>query len=127
MCGGLLPGYHAGAHLCAWRFHLPFVLRPTTVEHHYRADTILKQLGKSQALIESVADRTSHDQRYSLDSTRIRTEWLPRISFQEGLQLTTDWYLNNKDWLHQARSTEYLQYYNHDYVRWSETLRKFGC
>jgi dTDP-D-glucose 4,6-dehydratase len=110
--------------LSAWRVHLQFICgqpQPNITT----ARAILKQLGTSESLIDYVADRLSHDQRYSVDSARIRAElaWLARISFQEGLQLTTDWYLNNKGWLNQARSTEYLQYY----VRRSETLRKFDC
>ena len=51
-------------------------------------------------LITFVADRPGHDQRYAIDSTRIRTElgWRPSVTVEEGLARTVDWYLENKDW-----------------------------
>ena len=64
------------------------------------AKFILEMLGKSEDQIEFVEDRPGHDARYSLDSSRIRKElgWRPEQSFEEGLQTTVEWYLNNPDW-----------------------------
>lgn len=61
---------------------------------------ILDRLGKDDDLIEFVEDRPGHDYRYSLDSTKIREEldWKPENSFEEALQETIDWYLENEDW-----------------------------
>ena len=64
------------------------------------AKFILEMLGKSEDQIEFVEDRPGHDARYSLDSSRIRKElgWRPERSFEEGLQTTVEWYLQNPDW-----------------------------
>ena len=64
------------------------------------AKFILEMLGKSEDQIEFVEDRPGHDARYSLDSSRIRKElgWRPERSFDEGLQTTVEWYLQNPDW-----------------------------
>ena len=61
---------------------------------------ILKQLGKHQDLITFVEDRPGHDTRYSLDSSRIRTElgWKPKHSFEKALKDTVDWYTHNEPW-----------------------------
>jgi len=61
---------------------------------------ILELLGKGDDQIEFVQDRPGHDVRYSLDSSRIRKElgWRPEQSFEEGLRMTVEWYLNHPDW-----------------------------
>jgi len=66
--------------------------------------TIVKQIlsimNKSDDLIEFVDDRPGHDLRYSLDSSKIRSElnWSQKTNFQEGLEKTVQWYLKNIDW-----------------------------
>jgi len=62
--------------------------------------TILKLLGKDESLIEFVEDRPGHDLRYSLDSWKITRDlkWRPKVSFEEGIKLTVEWYLKNEDW-----------------------------
>ena len=62
---------------------------------------ILKRLGKSEDLIEHVADRKGHDYRYAIDPTKIKTElgWEPETKFEDGIVKTIDWYLANPDWL----------------------------
>ena len=61
-------------------------------------DSILKQLGRDQSLIKYVADRKGHDRRYSMDSSKISRElgWRPTVSFDEGIQKTIEWYLQNE-------------------------------
>jgi dTDP-glucose 4,6-dehydratase len=61
---------------------------------------ILSQLGKDQDLITFVEDRPGHDVRYSLDSSRIRSElgWKPKRSFEKALKETVDWYVRNESW-----------------------------
>ena len=60
---------------------------------------ILELLGKSSDLIEFVTDRPGHDLRYSLDSTKIQNslKWKPKISFENGIQNTIDWFVSNSD------------------------------
>lgn len=62
---------------------------------------ILDKLGKPDSLIKYVEDRLGHDKRYAIDSTKIQTElgWQPEVNFDEGIQLTIDWYINNRDWV----------------------------
>uniref|UniRef100_UPI002637A5E7 GDP-mannose 4,6-dehydratase n=1 Tax=Thermococcus sp. TaxID=35749 RepID=UPI002637A5E7 len=62
--------------------------------------TILKLLGKDESLIEFVEDRPGHDLRYSLDSWKITRDlkWRPRYSFEEGIEKTVWWYLENEWW-----------------------------
>ncbi|WP_297548286.1 dTDP-glucose 4,6-dehydratase [Thermococcus sp.] len=62
--------------------------------------TILKLLGKDESLIEFVEDRPGHDLRYSLDSWKITRDlkWRPRYSFEEGIEKTVRWYLENEWW-----------------------------
>jgi dTDP-glucose 4,6-dehydratase len=62
---------------------------------------VLEKLGKPDSLIKYVEDRLGHDKRYAIDSTKIQTElgWQPEVNFDEGIQLTIDWYINNRDWV----------------------------
>lgn len=61
---------------------------------------ILKLMGKDEGLIEFVEDRPGHDLRYSLDSWKITRDlkWRPKVSFEEGIKKTVEWYLNNEWW-----------------------------
>ena len=60
---------------------------------------ILDIMGKSEDLIEFVEDRPGHDYRYSMNSNKISKEmgWKSKTSFDEGIQKTIDWYLNNEE------------------------------
>ena len=73
-------------------------------------NTILHHLGRSQALIRHVEDRLGHDRRYSMDSTKIRTElnWIPQRSFQSALAATIEWYVNNETWWKPLASEAYI-------------------
>jgi dTDP-glucose 4,6-dehydratase len=88
--------------------------------------TILKHLGKPESLMQYVKDRPGHDRRYALDSSKIQKElgWSPKVSFEEGIRRTVDWYQQNTAWLDHARSGEYRNYYDRHYVRRTETFSK---
>ena len=75
--------------------------------------TILKQLGKSEDLIEFVEDRKGHDLRYAIDSTKVEKElgWTRTHTFEEGIKETIEWYVNNQDWVNNILSGEYKNAY----------------
>ncbi|MBU1100664.1 MAG: dTDP-glucose 4,6-dehydratase [Bacteroidetes bacterium] len=79
---------------------------------------IIKALGKTEALIEYVKDRPGHDKRYAIDSTKIERElgWKPEHKFEEAIQSTIEWYLNNKPWWGRIISGEYQDYYKKQYL-----------
>ncbi len=75
--------------------------------------TILKQLGKSEDLIEFVEDRKGHDLRYAIDSTKAEKElgWNRTYNFEDGIKETIDWYLNNQDWVEDILNGNYKNAY----------------
>lgn len=62
---------------------------------------ILEAMGKDESSIRYVEDRLGHDRRYAIDNHKIQSElgWEPSLTFEEGIKLTIDWYLNNQDWM----------------------------
>ena len=62
---------------------------------------ILDAMGKDESSIEYVADRLGHDRRYAISNDKITSElgWMPSITFEEGIKLTINWYLNNQNWM----------------------------
>lgn len=62
---------------------------------------ILNAMGKDESYIEFVTDRLGHDRRYAISNDKITTElgWAPSLTFEEGIKLTIDWYLNNQEWI----------------------------
>lgn len=73
--------------------------------------------GTSIELITFIKDRPGHDKRYAIDASKIENElgWRPSLSFEEGLEITVDWYLNNKEWLNNITSGAYKEYYEKQY------------
>ena len=73
--------------------------------------------GEDMSLITYVADRKGHDMRYAIDSSRLKSElgWEPSLQFEEGLEKTVKWYLDNQDWLDSVTSGEYQKYYESMY------------
>jgi len=75
--------------------------------------------GTSEGLITYVKDRAGHDLRYAIDSTKIQNElgWKPKMSFEQGLEKTVDWFLSNPDWLNHILSGEYEKFYQKQYQK----------
>jgi dTDP-glucose 4,6-dehydratase len=73
--------------------------------------------GESAKLITYVKDRAGHDLRYAIDANKIMKElgWQPSLQFEEGLEKTVDWYLQNTEWLQQVTSGAYQKYYQKQY------------
>ena len=73
--------------------------------------------GTSEHLITYVTDRAGHDLRYAIDSTKLQRElgWEPSLQFEEGIEKTVRWYLDNQEWLDQVTSGEYQNYYRKMY------------
>jgi dTDP-glucose 4,6-dehydratase len=76
-----------------------------------------RAVGTSEKLITYVTDRAGHDLRYAIDATKIKQElgWEPSLQFEEGIELTIDWYLANQDWLDHVTSGAYQDYYSELY------------
>ena len=73
--------------------------------------------GTSAQLITFVKDRPGHDLRYAIDATKLNQElgWAPSVTFEQGLQITIDWFFDNQEWLDQVTSGAYQQYYQEQY------------
>ena len=76
-----------------------------------------RESGKSSELITYVKDRPGHDLRYAIDASKINKElgWFPSVTFEQGLERTIDWFLNNETWLNNVTSGEYANYYQKQY------------
>jgi dTDP-glucose 4,6-dehydratase len=75
--------------------------------------------GTSAKLITYVKDRPGHDLRYAIDASKLNKElgWTPSLQFEEGLEKTVDWYLQNEDWIKHVTSGDYQHYYEEQYAR----------
>ena len=73
--------------------------------------------GHSLDLITYVTDRAGHDLRYAIDSTKLQKElgWEPSLQFEEGIEKTVRWYLDNQEWMDRITSGEYEKYYEEMY------------
>ena len=73
--------------------------------------------GSSLGLITYVTDRLGHDARYAIDSTKLQKElgWEPSLQFEEGIEKTVRWYLDNQEWMDNITSGEYEKYYEDMY------------
>jgi dTDP-glucose 4,6-dehydratase len=76
-----------------------------------------REKGDSEKLITYVKDRPGHDLRYAIDASKINKElgWKPSVTFEEGLEKTINWYLNNQEWLQNVTSGAYKDYYKKQY------------
>lgn len=88
---------------------------------HLLCSIMDKKLGRSEGesakLITYVTDRPGHDLRYAIDATKLNKElgWKPSLQFEEGLEKTVDWYLNNEEWINHVTSGDYQHYYEQQY------------
>ena len=75
--------------------------------------------GTSEKLITYVKDRPGHDMRYAIDATKLNKElgWKPSLQFEEGLEKTVDWYLQNEEWIKHVTSGDYQHYYEEQYAK----------
>lgn len=73
--------------------------------------------GESEKLITYVTDRAGHDLRYAIDSRKLKNElgWEPSLQFEEGIEKTVRWYLDNQEWMDNITSGEYEKYYEEMY------------
>ena len=130
-----LPVYGTGENVRDWRYvtdhcaAIDLIVRKGRVGEVYNigghnertnlqvVKTILKALDKPESLIRFVTDRPGHDMRYAIDPTKIHEElgWLPETPFDEGIQKTIRWYLNNKPWWEHIISGDYQNYYEKMY------------
>ena len=110
-----LPVYGKGENVRDWLY----------VEDHARAIDLIKTVdrilgnpkGHSLGLITYVADRLGHDTRYAIDSTKLQKElgWEPSLQFEEGIEKTVRWYLENQEWMDHVTSGDYQRYYENMY------------
>ena len=84
-------------------------------------NTVDRLLGRPEGadmdLITYVTDRAGHDMRYAIDSTKLQRElgWEPSLQFEEGIEKTVRWYLDNQEWMDNVTSGDYLKYYEDMY------------
>ena len=78
-----------------------------------------REEGASEKLITYVTDRAGHDLRYAIDSTKLKDElgWEPSLQFEEGIDKTVKWYLENQEWLNNVTSGDYQAYYQKMYTK----------
>ncbi|MCQ2326000.1 MAG: dTDP-glucose 4,6-dehydratase [Bacteroidales bacterium] len=85
-------------------------------------NTVDRLLGRKEGedldLITYVTDRAGHDLRYAIDSTKLKNElgWEPSLQFEEGIEKTVRWYLDNQDWLDNITTGDYQNYYDSMYL-----------
>lgn len=84
---------------------------------HIMDEKLGRSAGSSETLITYVTDRAGHDLRYAIDSSKLQRElgWRPSVTFEEGLKRTTEWYLENEEWLEKIISGAYSKYYEEMY------------
>lgn len=78
---------------------------------------LAREEGSSEKLITYVTDRAGHDLRYAIDSSKLKEElgWEPSLQFEEGIEKTVKWYLDNKEWMDRVTSGDYQEYYKKTY------------
>jgi len=76
-----------------------------------------REAGTSEQLITYVTDRAGHDLRYAIDSSKLMNElkWEPSLQFEEGIEKTINWYMDNEEWMNNITSGDYQKYYDEMY------------
>lgn len=87
---------------------------------------ILAATAKPESLMTPVEDRPGHDRRYAITTAKLmrETSWTPQVEFEKGLAETVHWYRENAAWAAHVRSGEYRQYYEQNYARREQELRR---
>ncbi|HZK67269.1 MAG TPA: dTDP-glucose 4,6-dehydratase [Chloroflexota bacterium] len=133
--GQQLPIYGDGRQIRDWLYVLDHCSAIDTVLHHGEpgeaynvgggnerfnleiSHRVLDLLGKPESLLRFVKDRPGHDRRYSVDCSKLRTlGWEPTRDFDQGLEETVRWYVENESWWRPLKSGEYLEYYRANYA-----------
>jgi dTDP-glucose 4,6-dehydratase len=98
------------------------------VENLTIARRLLHLTGKTESLLSYVKDRPGHDRRYALTCDKMEKHlgWKPRISLEDGLRQTIDWYKNNSEWMAGVRAGDYLSYYDKYYVNRDSSLHELA-
>src|SRR5690606_38241317 len=75
--------------------------------------------GSNEKVITFVTDRAGHDLRYAIDASKLQNDlgWVPSVTFEQGLERTVDWYLQNEEWLTNVTSGNYTHYYEEQYAK----------
>jgi dTDP-glucose 4,6-dehydratase len=75
---------------------------------------LIAKLGKTEELIKYVKDRPGHDRRYAIDNSKIKAElgWEPKVKFEDGIESTVKWYVENRKWNQNVMSGEYMNFYS---------------
>lgn len=90
---------------------------------HKMCEVLDRKLGRkegtSAGLITFVKDRAGHDMRYAIDSSKLMNElsWKPSLQFEEGIEKTIDWYLENEEWMNRITDGSYEKYYQDQYEK----------
>jgi dTDP-glucose 4,6-dehydratase len=76
-----------------------------------------REIGESEKLITYVTDRAGHDLRYAIDSSKLMSElkWEPSLQFEEGIERTINWYMENEEWMNNITSGDYQKFYDKMY------------
>ncbi len=112
-----LPIYGDGMQIRDWLHVSDHCSAIDTVLHKGKIKLIITTLGKTESLLRFVKDRPGHDRRYAIDNTKITTElgWTPAYTFDQGMEETIEWYLNNREWTENIISGDYVNYYDEMY------------
>ena len=115
-----LPVYGKGENVRDWLYVEDHARAIDTIFHHGKiAETynIGRAEDEDMNLITFVTDRLGHDARYAIDSTKLQHElgWEPSLQFEEGIERTVRWYLDNQDWMDNVTSGDYQKYYDNMY------------
>ncbi len=79
---------------------------------------VLELTGKDESLIQWVPDRPGHDRRYSMNSDKLRAlGWEPKVNWEEGIQMTVQWYKENEWWWRKIKEGEFKKYYEEQYIK----------
>jgi dTDP-glucose 4,6-dehydratase len=111
-CSAIWKAYEKGVSGDVYNIGVRNVIRNIDVVH-----SLLDALGKPRSLVKYVTDRLGHDRRYAIDPTKAETElgWTPKVSWEEGLRMTIDWYRENQSWVNHIRNGDYRNYYKSMY------------